>query len=807
MPNFITHWLVAIESLSSITGYLDNGYRVYAKLTNQLRKKLEKSKKSNYYIKSTISEYIKDILSSSAYDDMTCFSAYALGACGPDFWTLPSESTACFGMDPIPDTAGIHFDLGHYNRTHAQFIRFLEDVLVWDAAKLDELQRRVRLAYFLGMATHVATDLVMHQLVNVYAGAYNLLDKAWENEHGRFWVNLWSTHNKVEHYWDAYLRYRYIGDYGPVFFDERGVGVDREDWFEPLGFPIKEKLLPEAIDGEAVYAPHSPVPLYEKIKPSDPHPGIEIGTNLPRIFCDRVISGEIEPFVYKYVVDKSAGAYRSGKVFKQAADESRHGQFLTDGKYDERRKLAFFSSARNTRFASCSHNYLTYVVCPRLERLQRYGRDVFYHLDALKGFLQAAVCVSKAFVKKLVEAYEQACGHAWPMEYEPDLGVLGKFWNLDTGTGIEVVNERSDTGYEVITKIDMVHIFDQLGHCMPWYKKKTPYLKGKRALMYENPDVRPAFRVYQPEKPFKDLNSLAEPGGDKYLERIRLEEPENLPESEYGIDEFFSRKMETGRPVVICKTQSWLYENVIVARSMKARLSLRFTTGLLDLEDGEELGFYLLGDDRGGLRDSVKYEKDRHLCKEWLSNSKELQGVESRVLEFAVSQGMEPLVVDGVVKSERSPVGLCRFGGNWLVNFGRDTSAEREIEPGGWNNVIEYVKHRRDYGRNYAVATGRKNVLKPLDTGDFHPDETYGVYADVSPTEHVFLSLYLLVRDRDGCYDLISKEPVDEKQLEELAKIDCLGFVKIVLFYVQGGHGVLQLGECLIDGLRVPVQT
>ena len=71
------------------------------------------------------------------------------------------------------------------------------------------------------MATHVAADLVIHQLVNVVAGAYNLLekrhllqDKVWENEHGgAMGLNIWNTHNKVEHFWDSYIRYRYLGDW------------------------------------------------------------------------------------------------------------------------------------------------------------------------------------------------------------------------------------------------------------------------------------------------------------------------------------------------------------------------------------------------------------------------------------------------------------------------------------------------------------------------------------------------------------------------------------------------------------------
>ena len=47
-------------------------------------------------------------------DAITCFSAYMLGACGPDFWTLPSQPLS--GSLKVPSMAPIHFDLGHYNR-------------------------------------------------------------------------------------------------------------------------------------------------------------------------------------------------------------------------------------------------------------------------------------------------------------------------------------------------------------------------------------------------------------------------------------------------------------------------------------------------------------------------------------------------------------------------------------------------------------------------------------------------------------------------------------------------------------------
>jgi hypothetical protein len=76
------------------------------------------------------------------------------------------------------------------------------------------------------MATHVAADLVVHQLVNVMAGAYNLLEEdiaylfgnTWVNEHGGGYdIRLWNTHNKVEHFWDSYVRYHYLGDLDPFW--------------------------------------------------------------------------------------------------------------------------------------------------------------------------------------------------------------------------------------------------------------------------------------------------------------------------------------------------------------------------------------------------------------------------------------------------------------------------------------------------------------------------------------------------------------------------------------------------------------
>ena len=52
---------------------------------------------------------------------------------------------------------------------------------------------------------------------------------------------------------------------------------------------------------------------------------------------------------------------------------------------------------------------------------------------------------------------------------------------------------------------------------------------------------------------------------------------------------------------------------------------------------------------------------------------------------------------------------------------------------------------------------------------------------------------------------MLTREPVTKNQLKEIARIETLGFVKIVLFYELTAQGASQLKECLVDGLKVPV--
>ncbi len=404
MPNFNVHWLVAFRGLSGqfdVPWYLTRGFEFYRLNTLALgasvREELNSIASDDElfgFFKNPISfnTHVRDRFWDVAntyygnlarkprdYNAVTCFSAFALGACGPDFWTMGSESK----LSSKKMTAGLHFDLGHYNRTHQQFrvsaarLSKIDPKIIlgtsdenappeagWDKATLSA---RAEFSYFLGMATHLATDLVVHQLVNVSAGAYNILDKPWKNEQGvtQELVNLWSTHNKVEHFWDTYARYRYFSDYGKIFSDEG------REWTASLNFPSVETLLREA--------EKQPADRQKRIKKilsiEAVRLAIETGFNFPRIFADRLRSGSIDPFIHQVVVNKTKGAYPTDDVFKEAATEAVSDQMRMERSTsnDERRKVGAFATANNRGSDWYTLNMVNYFACPSLEKVKKYG--------------------------------------------------------------------------------------------------------------------------------------------------------------------------------------------------------------------------------------------------------------------------------------------------------------------------------------------------------------------------------------------------------------------------------------------------
>jgi Zinc dependent phospholipase C len=865
VPCFHTHWLVALHAIPAEPKYIVNGYRAYTKRTLAFRKALvdalpEKDFKGS--MTSALLQWEKDIRTDDKDGSVTCFSAYMLGACGPDFWMSPSEPKtrkwSTGGAKVLPSFAHLHFDLGHYNRTHHQFEVSIEKV---GGAGKNDPQSQAHRSYFLGMATHIAADLVIHQLVNVTAGAYNLLenrddskhDKVWENENGYLTVNIWNTHNKVEQYWDTYVRYRYLGDHGP-FWPEKPVSDDLKTpgpwddqvWLSlnPLGFPTVEGLIHEArgqirameervkaaegqnqqstrhqvgrffhvVDDPVAeqrdanikslkttldYLKHS-LKVLEK-NADETRFAVEKPLMFPWLFADRVLNDDdpMMPFIYNVVVDKKTGAYPEAETFPAAKVEAESPQMLSnpekdDKNYAEWQKLAWFASKQNKTTDSTTFNYLTFIVGPSVEQTRTNGRNVFYDYQALGPFVASAVVAAGKFVTELATAYKNGkpvSAAQTPSGSVPDgLGNLGRFWNLDTGLGLRVKQVASNTDHESVTLLDFVHVFEELRTPTLQYKRSEPYLapwqRGnkdpvqKKGMHYSFTKAQ-AFKTYA-HKPFADIQSVCEDKNDQYLEQILVEKPDPPPAK-----------------ATLVKTAATKAENKLVQDKIKNRLTLCLRTAIADLKvpnainptgktaDCEEVALFLYGDKTFSAQATTEETR------KWLEDT-------AKVLDYR----------EQPVEMKR---GLQVFTTRLLVNTKKETATdaekvEREIAKGKWNNVVPYKTKKDDYGRNFAISTGRKFVLHPIDSGNFNPFTDFAYYDTISPTEQVFFTLYPLVKeDGDKYFDVFSKQLVPSTKLDEIKKIDDCGVVKLVLIYERTEGVGLNLKECYIDGLKAPV--
>lgn len=843
MPNFHVHWLVAAQCIGTAPDAVARGFRSYRERSGAYRKDLLdilRTVRGNAQLESarmSVSR-LRDRWAHASLgpesQDETVFSAYMLGACGPDFWTLPVSGGA------MPWVASAHFDLGHYNRTHVQFEKSVEAV-----GGGRDLQSLVEQAYFAGMATHFATDLVIHQLVNVSAGAYNLQPKPWRNEQPRgnsVWVNiwkelivkglpslvipgwpfppnwrpfvddnagntlgLWSTHNKVEHYWDSYVRHRYLGDTGPLFGAR-----DATNWngFKPLRLPTCEGLWRE-LGREQGRAP-SPA-VASLLKEPEVMFAVEKPLTFPWLFCERVRSRSIKPFIYDRVVHKDLSAYPSSIVPEAAVEEKKHDQMMPDlanfgGIPSEVRRLEFFASSKNDGNSDpYTWNYLNYFMCPSVERLVANGDDVFYHLGALAPFVATASRVATTFLNELQGAYAQGKKQR-PVRIR---GALGRFWNLDTGLGIRVQRVPTDTHHDVITRIDLVHVLEA-SHQALHYSREVPWKTKVGHTEFTFPDER-AFTFRNEQQAFASLASISEPDDKAYMDCIRLTEEARrrvMGVAPVAYAEYWNAQT-AGHACVVEIPSASLTTQVPTVQLLDLghRLTLQFRAAIADLEGalasgpsspGEQLAFFAVADKEkkldGACTDSAHAWTEEY----WVKR----KGV----------------VVDHVQDPDSTAGRLQYFSTRVLLGFETDREQERVVDPAGWNNGV----HPHEIGRNLSVGTGRPWVLHPTvsplaipkqegkSTGaEFDPKTQYETYSDPSPTEQVFFTVYPIVRTRNGHFDLISKKKVDvsEDGLKKLKRIDSVGFVKIVLLYDLSARGAVQLDRCFVDGVEVPVET
>ena len=889
MPCFNTHWLVAMKCIESggLPECVTDGFNKYKKasqlFSDALKNKIDQVINPDTFktfistlLKGTLDNYDEKLTNTANHDDVTCFSAYMLGACGPDFWTVtskPQKKTGNYG-GLKPDTAGIHFDLGHYNRTHAQFQAAIRR---WrDNPTLSAFQKNVEKAYFYGMATHIAADCVIHQLVNVSAGAYHLLVKDnWENEHGLLTKNLWNTHNKVENFWDSYIRFRYLGDRGPVLKSSGGTYHDKDPWknVSPLGFPLTETLIrrleARIVRLEASFNETGDINEKFRIKQEieakkklivtfnqvDMKARMDMALVFPRIFCDRIAANvqmnaekknggnsrpetgvnKLKPFIYDIVVKKDGGAYpgyieeKTGKLhgilFAEAVHEAQSYQMEAgpDAKgnmqFSEIKKLAYFNTATNrSNIDEYSFNYLNYIVCPNLSVVESSGYNLFYNLDTLGTFITSAVTVGETFIRALKNAITaNAPGN---------LGVLGYFWNLDTGLGLKVKSPDSDTTREAITELKFIHISEAVPHVYHNHTRNPDYLSrispltdrkyntDKEGKQKTEKSLR-AFHTYK-GKAFTSIGDVMEENEKKFMDRINLIPPEPRRDPVCSIQTFFSDAKQTSSYIVNAATteKGMQKETVVKASAVRHRLNLSITAAIPSLGNSAYeggLGFYLWNDGKIKLTEgNIAADGDIKDAYGWMRDKV------SKTLDYIPVDNLLGKTRDNPEKDRFSFKGnLCLFTTHLLFNLENNKTFKREIAAGKWNNVIPYEPNKKNYSRNYCVGTGRQNVLFPVNSGNFNPRTHFGRIPNVAPTEQIFFTLYLLVRSvtrKPGSqesvvswFDMVSREAVSEKQLETLIRIETLGFTRIVLFYELTAQGVVPLNECFVDGMKVRI--
>ncbi|OFX20004.1 MAG: hypothetical protein A2V77_18125 [Anaeromyxobacter sp. RBG_16_69_14] len=813
MPNFHTHWLVAYGAISRAPEPVRKGADAFLKAGSDLRTQLKLALEEPRLeaVQAAANDAMKtwkkavEAKKDNIKDNITCFSAYMLGACGPDFWTLPS------GKRNVPDTADFLFNLGHYNRTHRQF----QVSVARQESREDTPKARAEQAYFCGMATHVAADLVIHQLVNVTAGAYNLLEKHWINEQRKegmgpvarallmagsagdsypmspssvdAFVNspqlsfqeefadsgvkkFWSMHNKVEHYWDTYVRYRYLGDYGSVYPDQR----DQDRAFgrldPPLGLPTVEGLLKDI--------KNPPKHVREYLSHPETRRMIEKPLCFPQIYCDRATKGDdLDAKTLYEVVATRANPVSDlhPELTKERGKLEGKGEDMSGG--TERSKLNYFTSKTNDYTEEpVTWNYLTYFVCPDLAKVQKCGAD-FYDPRALVEFVLSARGVASAFVGELTDAYASA---AKPKDRKstvdhPDkvkLGRLGNFWNLDTGLGLRVQHLGKATPEEAVTRLDFVHVLDAAGgggQARIEVAGERPFLDGKETVQ---------------KKPENEMRTY-----DTILERLPAPTRSTRPSTWKVGKPLFNPGMAPCSGVD-CPTEKLLSQPQLLICKPKPFLSLclRIPTARLGAQEGE-LGYFLHAEP-GDYRTSLYAVQQKE--GEWpLRLAKEMT---EAWLEKA-------RLFDAGTNSRDHKPGKSEVKGSLQVF---STALRLSLDPADrdyWD-VPKYW-----FGRNFAVGTGRRSVLHPVKVnGAFDPKEQLAPYDGISPTEQVFFSLYVIVKRQDGrVFEVLSGAELTRDDYQKLLRIDAAGFVKIVLHYETGAQGTLHFEECFVDGLEVPV--
>jgi hypothetical protein len=887
MPNFHTHWVVAVNAIDHAPRYVQDGWNAYSQATITLRNrivaaldKVDTKKTAKAFkgkVEEAASQWERDVgvrrtndvqwyqrSPPPTYvpkrDDITCFSAYMLGACGPDFWAVLSDTGYV-----IPDSALDQFNLGHYNRSHRQFQAAIAMV-----GNGDTLQARVQKAYFHGMATHFAADLIVHELVNVSAGAYNLLHELWMSEQATGYLDKkksWTMHNKVEHYWDTLVRYKYFGDQPDLAGAARIATGTAGD---PRGFLSQGHLLDLAsrLDPprKAVTLGRGAAQAAEAQRAADLEQArAELATIIgatsfrrmiekpflfPLLFADRVLDPDdpVKPFIYDVVVNT---AHPAADVHPVIAAERTSAQ-MKDGKapggHSERHKLEYFAGKLNAKDGEpCSLNYLNFTVCPSRERAKAFGASVFFDVDALQPFVDSGIGLAQSFLLELSSAYEKnKSPAARPTPASLDavrLDKLGRFWNLDTGLGLEVSCVGTTVPCEAVTVLDFVHVLDAQGPGKLAYRQKDEKSGHVAALgdarfvdevaRLASADPVAPFPLRNPTH-FDEWSQVAEPDDKEFLPRVavgsmpprrlapvmpRHEGPADAQEVEAYL--FAEPNAHPPKPLQVPTKGLQKEACVLQVSNRLSRLTVELRIRIARLgAKPSDVAMFLYADDDNKTEIEARMGEGtvgQYFAAEmthwWLNRP--AFGV--RLVDFHVGTPAGAYLSAGQTEMQAfTTTLLANFEPKVLDEADGDELRwkdvpDRQIQAGEWNNVVPYGKPKKN-GRNYAVGTGRRYVLRPTNLAEgqvFTPGrDQLRKYTDVSPTEQVFFSLHVLVRrERDGTvWDAMTKTAVTKDDLANIRRIDAAGFVKIVLYFVLKGDGAFQLETCHIDGVPVRVR-
>jgi hypothetical protein len=830
MPNFQTHWVVAWEALKGLPGRAANGRKAYGEVGRAFARKLReavldvKTMQQAAALRTEIGrargKWAEDLASSASSasadpkakaappgHDVACFSAFMLGAVGPDFWMVPADNSWASAWDSAMARAPNYFNLGHYNRAHEQFRRSFIGIRNGKGVQAD-----VERSYFCGMATHIAADLFIHQFVNTTAGAYNELQESyWTNEHGMNGFYLWNLHNKVEQYLDSYMRYRFLGDLTEVepVFGERELnwftGND-SGGFKAAGLPLIETLLALARRNPDAKVRKA---LLDVLGDEEVRIQVERPLIFPAIFCDRVLEAGASPpfpFIYKRVVSRGFGAYSKYHVREKLLGDATSSQMESpSGGYSEEKKLRFFSSDLNESAPlGKAWNYLAYRVGPSLDRIRQRsdtglvnGLDRFYDLSAMQHYGARAVELAKAFAKEVEAAY--------PAGEKASLPKVGRFWNLDTGNGLEVQGLPAETTREVVTRLDFLHVLDERvrpGSALPYYRSgdaaKVRHLTGKQASAEDHSAVEHrAFPIVSPPPRFASMGKVAESDAKTFLDRIRVGPeraqcaPRLLSET---LDEFFTQSPGACTEALEVETKFFGRQPQVSLQEVKHRLTIELRISVPDFgRTADEPAMFFACDEatwNGGAADAATHK--------WLHGK-------AKPIDF--------------VASPRGAGALRQFTARILTNLEPETELKRVLKAGTWNNVVPWKENKRFYGRNFAIGTGRRFVIRAVAKGGGSffkdpplftkttTDANLYYFTKAFPTEHTFFTLYPLVRALDGkVYDAFSKVEVERKEFDDvIRKVHGVGWMKVVLLYVLRPGGAAQLDRCFVDAIETPV--